>query len=148
EMLRELLQPQALQFAARNVVVLREDPRVDDVAAGDVVAAVGDRTFGNLHARRARTQLAAVAPQLQRHSMAARASLEVFKIEAKQIVTLDDVGIALLDDAHHLLEHRTLVYLGALEQALETGRIGERDRDDAVALARRRRKLKPRRDVG
>ena len=80
--------------------------------------------------------------------MAARASLEVFKIEAKQVVALDDIGIALLDDAHHLLEHRALVHLGALQQPLETGRVGQRDRDYTIALARRRRKLKPRRYVG
>ena len=63
EVLRELLQPQALEFAARNVVVLREDPRIDDVAARDVVAAVRDRAFRNLHPRRTRTKLAAVTSE-------------------------------------------------------------------------------------
>ena len=137
EMLGKLLQPEALQLAARNVVVLREDPRIDDAAARDVVAAVSDRTFGNLHARRPRTKLAAIAPQPERHPMAARPRLQVFEIEAKQIVPFDDVRIAIMDDSHHLLEHRALVHLGALEQALETGRVGERDRDHPVALARR-----------
>src|SRR3984957_13571218 len=80
--------------------------------------------------------------------MPARASLEVFEIEAKKVVALDDVGIALLDDAHHLLEHRALFHLRALEKQLEAGRVRQRDRDNAVALARRRRKLKPRRYVG
>src|SRR5208337_5165059 len=79
--------------------------------------------------------------------MTARASLQVFEIESKKVVALDHVGIALLDDAHHLLEHRALVHLGALEQALEAGRVGERDRDNPIAFARRGWKFKPRRDV-
>src|SRR5208283_4629032 len=124
------------------------DPRIDDAAARDVVAAVGDRSFRNLHARRAGTKLAAIAPQLELHPVAARPRLQVFEIEPKQIVALDDVRIAILDNSHHLLQHRALVHLGALEQALETGRVGERDRDNAIALARRRRKLEPRRDIG
>ena len=53
EMLRKLLKPQALQFAARNIVVLRQDPRIDDAAARDVVAPVGDRSLRYLHPRRA-----------------------------------------------------------------------------------------------
>src|SRR5208282_6336106 len=86
EMLRKLLQSQALQLAARNVVVLCENPRIYDAAARDVVAAVGDRTFGNLHARQPCAKLAAIAPQLERYPMAARPRLQVFGIEAKQIV--------------------------------------------------------------
>src|ERR1700722_18082645 len=35
EVLRELLQSKALEFATRNVVVLGKNPRIDDVAAGD-----------------------------------------------------------------------------------------------------------------
>ena len=80
--------------------------------------------------------------------MTSRASLEVFEIETKKVVPFDHVGIALLDDAHHLFEHRALVHLGALEQALEAGRIGQRNRDNAIAFARRRRKFKTGRDVG
>src|SRR5260370_41591758 len=85
EMLRKLFKSQALQLSARNVVMLREDPRIDNVAARDVIAAVGDRTLRDLHPRRTRTKLAAIASQLQRHSMAPRASLQIFEIEAKQV---------------------------------------------------------------
>src|SRR5579862_8969966 len=148
EVLRELLESQALELATRNVVVLCENPRIDDVAAWDVIAAICDRAFCYLHARRTRAKLAAVASQLERHPMPPRASLQILEVEAKQVVPLDHIGITLLDNAHHLLEHRALVHLGALEQALETGRVGERDRDNAIALTRRRWKLKTRRYEG
>src|SRR5271156_3803889 len=94
EVLRELLESEALELAARNIVVLREDPGVDDVAAGDVVAAIGDRALRDLHPRRPRTKLAAVASQLELHAMAPRARLEVFEVEAKQVVPLDHIGVA------------------------------------------------------
>ena len=42
KMLRQLLQPEALELAARDIVVLGKDPGVDDAAAADVVAAVCD----------------------------------------------------------------------------------------------------------
>ena len=80
--------------------------------------------------------------------MPPRPRFQILEIEAKEIMAFDDVGIALLDNRDHLLEHRALVHLGALEQAFEAGRVGERNGDNAIALARRRRKFKPRRDVG
>ncbi len=80
--------------------------------------------------------------------MTPRASLEIFEIEAEQVVSLDHVGVALADDAHQLFEHRALVHLGAAEQALEAGRIGDRDCDHAVALTRGGGKLEAFRDVG
>ena len=45
--------------------------------------------------------------------MPPRARFEIFEIEAKEIVAFDHVGIALLDNRDHLLEHRALVHLGA-----------------------------------
>ena len=51
-------------------------------------------------------------------------------------------------DPHQLLEHRALVHRVAAQHALVTGRVAERDRDYAVALARRGRELEAGTDVG
>ncbi len=79
--------------------------------------------------------------------MAAGARFEIFEVEAEKIVPLDNVGVALADDSHHLREHRPLIHLPAREHPFESLGIGKRDRDDPVALARRARKLEPRADI-
>ena len=48
EMARDVLEPERWQVARADVVQLREHPRVDDVAAGDLVAAEADRALGDL----------------------------------------------------------------------------------------------------
>ena len=118
KMLRQVLQPEAFELAARDIVVLRENPGVDEAAAADVVAAVRDRALGDLQARGARAHLAAVAPERELHPMAPGARFEVFEVEAEQVVALDHVGVALGDDPHQLLEHRALVHLVAAHHVL------------------------------
>ena len=83
EMYREILQPEALELAAGDIVMLRENPRVNNAAAVNVVAAKGDRSLRDLQARRASAQAAAVAAQRELHAMAARPLCEVFEVEAK-----------------------------------------------------------------
>ncbi len=124
--------------------MLRENPGIDNAAAGNVVAAIGDRAFRDLHPRRAGAKLAAAASESQRNLVTTGARLQILEIKPKKVVPLDDVGIALRDDLHHFLEHRALVHLGAFEQSFESGRVGQRNRNHAIALARRRRELKSR----
>src|SRR6266852_2794307 len=79
--------------------------------------------------------------------MVVGARFEIFEVEAEKIVPLDNVGVALADDSHHLREHRPLIHLLAREHPFESLGIGKRDRDDPVALARRARKLEPWADI-
>src|SRR5690242_5317150 len=147
KVLRQFLEPEALKLAARDIVMMREDPGVDDTAAIDVVTAISDDAFGDLESRRAGVKSAAVTAERKLHSMAAGARFEIFEVEAEKIVPLDNVGVALADDSHHLLEHRPLIHLPAREHPLESLGIGKSDRDDPVPLARRARKLEPRTDI-
>src|SRR5216684_5744387 len=147
EVLCQFLEPEALELPARYVVMLCEDPGIDDTAAIDVVTAISDDAFGDLEARRAGVKSAAVTAERKLHSMAAGARFEIFEVEAEKIVPLDNVGVALADDSYHLVEHCALIHLSAREHPLESLGIGKRDRDDPVALARRARKLEPRADI-
>ena len=119
EMNREILQSEAFQRAARDIVMLREDPRVDNAAAVNVVAPKRDRSLCNLHPRGPSAQAAAVASQRELHPMAPGALFKIFQVEAKQVVPLDHVGIAFAHDPHQLLEHRALVHRVAAQHALE-----------------------------
>ncbi len=148
KMPRQLLQPEALELAARDVVVLGQDPGVDDAAAADIVAPIRDRAVGDLQARGAPDQLAPVASQREPHAMTPRASDEIIERVTKQVMALDHVRIALGHRAHQLLDHRTLVHRVAAQNTLVARRIPKRYRDDAVALARRAREFEPATDVG
>ncbi len=74
--------------------------------------------------------------------------LQIFEIEAEQIVPLDNVGIALADYPHHLSEHRALVQLIAAQHAFESGVVGDGNRHDPIAVARGGRKFEPGGDIG
>ena len=50
EVAGDVLEPVGRQVSRGHVVELGEDPRVDDVAPGHGVAAVGDAPIGDLHA--------------------------------------------------------------------------------------------------
>ena len=101
-------------------VMLREDPGIDEVAPVHIVAPIRDGAFRDLQARRTRIHHAAVAAQRELHPEPARAMLEVLHVRAKEIVPLDDVGIALTNYPHHFGEHRGLVHLVAANHAFET----------------------------
>ena len=49
---RNLLQPISFQLSCGHVVVLGQNPRIDDMPAKNFVLPVGDRALGNLHPRR------------------------------------------------------------------------------------------------
>ena len=73
--------------------------------------------------------------------MPPRPCFDVLEVEAEDVVPLDDVGIALGDDSAALHEQRSLVESVATHDVAEARRVGERDGHDAIALARRVRKL-------
>src|SRR5439155_1322814 len=137
----DVLEPERRQVARADVVQLREHPRVDDVAAGDLVAAEADRALGDLQPRRPGAQRAATAAPPQGHAVPPRARLDVFEVEAEDVVAFEDVGIALADEAPALGQQRRLVQSVAAQDMAEAGRVGERDGDDAIALAGRRGEL-------
>src|SRR5439155_12737734 len=58
----EGLQAEAGQGTRSGVVELREDPRVDHVASGDLVAPIADRTLGDLKPRDPAAEALAAAP--------------------------------------------------------------------------------------
>jgi hypothetical protein len=49
----QVLEPEPRQIACARIVELGEDPRVDDVAAGDLIAPVADGTLGDREPRHA-----------------------------------------------------------------------------------------------
>ena len=145
-MLRQLLQPEALELAARDIVVLRENPGVDDAAPADVVAAIRDRCARRFACATARAlMLAAVTSERELHPMAPRARFEVFEVEAEQVVALRSRrgrARATIRTSSSSIARSSISI--AAQHALVAGRIAERDRDDAIALARRGRKLEAR----
>ena len=137
EMASDVFQTEAFQLAGGDIVVLGEDPGVDDMAAEDFVFAIGDRPLGHLHARGVAAQTRAVAAEVKRDFVALGAGLDVFQIEAEKIVALDDVGVALLDFFYQLAQHLRFAELFARDQPLPAGGVGQGDGGDAVALPRR-----------
>src|ERR1700722_19979777 len=81
EMNREILQSETFQRPARDIVMLGENPRVDNASSINGVTAKRDRPLGDLHPRGASAQAAAVAPQGEFHPMPPRALFQVLKVE-------------------------------------------------------------------
>src|SRR6185295_17461132 len=135
KMARDVLQTETLQLPGGDIVVLSEYPGVDDMASEDFVFAIGDRSLGHLHARRMAAQTRAVAAEVESDFMTLRACLDVLQIEAKKIVALDDVGIALLDFVYQFAQHLRFAELLARNQPLPAGGVGQSDGGDAVGFS-------------
>jgi hypothetical protein len=105
------------------------------VAPDDLVTPIADRAFGDVEPRRAAAQLAVVTPPAEPHAVAARARLEVFQVEAEDVVPLDHVGVALADEARRLLQQGPLVQAVAADHVPEAGGVGEGDGHDPIGLA-------------
>ncbi len=141
EVASQVLQAEPGQIPRARIVELGEDPRVDDVAARDLVAPVADRALRDLEARHPAPERFAAAPPGERDPVHAGAGLEILEVEPEDVVPLDHVRVALADDARALVEQRALVESVAAHDVTEAGRVGERDRDDPVAGPCRARKL-------
>ena len=120
---------------------LGQDPGVDDVAAGDLVAAIANGALGDLKSRRPAGQRAAVAAPAERHAVKPGAGFEVLEIETEDVVTFDDVRIALPHETPALGEQRGFVETIAADHVTKAGGIGQGDGDDAIAGPGRARKL-------
>ena len=84
--------------AHTDIVKLREQKCVDEMASFDAELRVIDRLLRDLQSRRPRTQETAATSPIEFRFRFARARDEIGQIEAKEIMTFDDVGIALLDN--------------------------------------------------
>src|SRR5579872_2757418 len=89
EMPGEFAQLETFELAAADIVMLRENPGIDEIAAVGVKAAVRDGALGDLQASRTRIHHAAVASKREFDAPLARAMFEIFQIGAKKIVPLD-----------------------------------------------------------
>ena len=136
EVAGEVLEPEAGEVAGPRVVELGEHPGVHDVAARDFVAPVAEGPLGDLQARDPAGEWAPVAPPGERDPVEPRAGLQVLEVEAKDVVALDDVRIALADEPRALGQQRRLVEAVPAHDVAKARRVGERDRDDAVARPR------------
>jgi hypothetical protein len=88
---------EAAERAHADVVEMREQEGVDEVAAVDGELGVVDGLLGDLEARRTRTEEAAAAAPVELHFRFARAGDEIRQVEAEEVVAFDDVGVALFD---------------------------------------------------
>ena len=145
EMARHVLQAVGREVAGGHIVELGEDPRVHDVPAHHPVAAVGDGPLGHLHAGGMAAERRAVTAPREDDAVAPGAGLQVLEIEAEDVVPLEHVGIALANEPGALLQERGLGHLRARQDRAPARRVGHRDGDDPVGLARRVGELEARR---
>ena len=141
EVPRDVLEAERRKVARPEVVELREDPGIDDVAASYLVAPVADRALRDLQAGRVAAEGLAPTTPGERRAVLARAGLQVLEVEPEDVVPLDHVGVPLPDQARALLEQGGLGEPVAPEDLAEARRVGERDRDDPVGRTRRVGKL-------
>src|SRR3972149_9933745 len=92
-----LFQPVGFEVAGAHVVVLDEEPGRQDVAARDLVAAVGDGALGHLHPGWMPAEGRAVASPSELDAALSGAGLHVLEVEAEDVMALDDVRVALAD---------------------------------------------------
>ena len=135
----QVLEPEAGQIARPGVVQLGQEIGVDDVAPGDLVAAIADRPLRDGELGDAASHGLAAASPRERDAVAAGARLDVLEVEAEDVVALDHVGIALADDAgRSSSQEGGLRQAVAAEDVAESRRVGQGDGDDAIARAARR----------
>ena len=98
-MLRDIEALEATEGAHPDVVKLREQEGVDEVAPIDGELRIIDRLLRDLQPRRTRTQEAAAAAPIEFGFRFARPRHQIREIETEEIVTFDHVRIALFDQA-------------------------------------------------
>src|SRR5262249_34755011 len=80
-----------------DIVKLREQKRIDEVAAIDCELWIIDGLLCDLESRRARAQKTAAAPPVELGLQLLCATYEIRQIEPEQVVTFDHVRVALFD---------------------------------------------------
>ena len=110
EMPRGVLQPEALQFARADVVELEQQERVDDVPPAHLELGIIDRLLRDLYTRGSGGQQRAVAPPRELDLVPLRAGGEVGQVELEEVVPLEHVRVAFLDDGVEAFERVLLAF--------------------------------------
>ena len=103
-MLRDIHPLEARERAHANIVELREQKRVDEMAAIDLELWIIDGFLGDLQTRWARAKKSAASPPIQFHFHFARPRHQIGQIKPEKIVSFDYVWIAFLNNCRELFE--------------------------------------------
>jgi len=98
EMLRQLFQAHAFDVRGFRYRSAAENPGIDNAAAGNVIAAVRDRSFAICIRMGARK-----SPRVEFSAPVPRAGFQIFEVEAKKIVPSITSG-SRSDNADHFLD--------------------------------------------
>ena len=120
--------------AHHRVVALDGVQGIDDLAAGQGVTAEALALGPQLERVGIFFDLTAGAAEGQAHAVPARTRRQEGEVEAHDVVVLDDVGVALDDDAHQLGDELALG--SAVEEALEAVIVAQGGHKDRAALGR------------
>ena len=136
KVLRDINPLEAAEGAHADVVELREQKSVDEVAAIDLELWIIDGFLRDLQPRRARAQESAASPPIQFHFRFARPRHQIGQIEPEKIVPFDYVRIALLNNCRELFERVMLGFLSILgidhDQFFPAAVIGQGDAGDGI----------------
>ena len=97
-MLRDIHPLEARERAHANIVELREQKRVDEMAAIDLELWIIDGFLGDLQTRWARAKKSAASSPIQFHFHFARPRHQIGQIKPEKIVSFDYVWIAFLNN--------------------------------------------------
>src|SRR5438132_12549123 len=99
------------QRAHSDVIKLREQESIHEMAAIDCELGIIDRLLGNLQPGWSRAQKSADASPIEFGFQFLRARDQVRQIEPKQIVAFDHIGIVVLDQTGHALDRASFRFL-------------------------------------
>ncbi len=138
-MLRDIDPLEAGEAPHPDIVKLREQKSVDEMPSIHGELRVIDRFLGDLEPRRARTQEPAAPPPIEFNLRLAGSRNEERQIEPEEVMALDYVGIALLDQGGQPLQSGALrlVRVGGIddEQLFPAGVVGKRDAHQTLGRA-------------
>src|SRR6478672_2165048 len=101
-MLRDIHPLEARERAHANIVELREQKGVDEVAAIDLELWIIDGFLGDLQTRWTGAKKSAAPAPIQFRFRFARSRHQIRQIKPKKIVSLDNIGVALLNNCCEL----------------------------------------------
>ena len=103
-MLRDIHPLEARERAHANIVELREQKRVNEMAAIDLELWIIDGFLGDLQTRWTRARKSATPAPIQFHFHFARSRHQIGQIKPEKIVPFDHIGIALPNNCRELFE--------------------------------------------
>src|SRR5205814_7526902 len=110
-MLRDIHPLEARERAHANIVELREQKRVDEMAAIDLELWIIDGFLGDLQTGWARAKKSAAPAPIQFYFRFACPRHQAGQIKPKKIVSFDYIGIAFLDNCRELFERVVFRFL-------------------------------------